>query len=79
MKIIYDFLLEEHIDKYEQMAFLAGSRQVGKTTIARNLASKSKYSNYLNWNNLDNRKVILANNQKIVKDLPINTLVNVKP
>jgi len=79
MKRIYDKLLEEHLVKYEQMAFLAGPRQVGKTTIAQNAIQSSKYSKYLNWDNIDSRKIILSGNQSIVKNLPIATIPNVKP
>lgn len=79
MKRIYDYLLEEHLAKYDQMAFLAGPRQVGKTTIARNSIHDSKYHKYLNWDNLDNRKIILSGNQEIVDGLPIDTIVGVKP
>ncbi len=79
MKRIYDVLLEEHLLKYEQMAFLAGPRQVGKTTIARNAVHDSKYYKYLNWDNIDNRKILLLGNQAIVDNLPIDILVGVKP
>ncbi|MCT4635302.1 MAG: ATP-binding protein [Rickettsiales bacterium] len=79
MKRIYDRLLEEHLVKYEQMAFLAGPRQVGKTTIAQNAIQSSKYSKYLNWDNIDSRKIILSGNQSIVENLPIATIPNVKP
>lgn len=79
MKRIYDQLLEEHLQNYEQMAFLAGPRQVGKTTIAKNAICESKYYKYLNWDNIDSRKIILSGNGEIVNGLPINTLVNVKP
>lgn len=79
MRRIYNFILEEHLHKYEQMAFLAGPRQVGKTTIARSAIQDSKYYKYLNWDSLENRKTILSGNKEIVNGLPINTLVDVKP
>ncbi len=79
MKRIYDHLLEEHLQKYEQMAFLAGPRQVGKTTIAKDAVKTSKYHKYLNWDNLDNRKIILSGNTAIVENLPINIIPNIKP
>ncbi len=79
MKRIYDHLLAQHLQNYQQMAFLAGPRQVGKTTIAKNIIAESKYYKYLNWDNLDNRKILLAGNKEIVTGLPIDTLINVKP
>ena len=34
MERIYESLIEHHLQEYDQMVFLAGARQVGKTTIA---------------------------------------------
>ena len=79
MKRIYDHLLEEHLLKYDQMAFLVGPRQVGKTTIAQNAIHHFKYNKYLNWDNIDSRKTILASNKAIIDGLPINTIPNIKP
>ena len=56
MKIerIYTKVIKAHIDKYRQMVFLSGPRQVGKTTIAKVFAT-----DYLDWDNIDVRAVIL--------------------
>lgn len=51
---IYDAILREHVGRNRQMALVAGPRQVGKTTTCRSLADA-----YLDWDNLDDRKVIL--------------------
>ena len=51
---IYDSIIREHFGMYRQMAFLAGPRQVGKTTIARRFSS-----NYLNWEEKQTRLMIL--------------------
>ena len=32
---IYGDLIERHLGEYRQMAFVAGARQVGKTTLCR--------------------------------------------
>lgn len=53
----YQDLIQNHLNKYEQMVFISGPRQVGKTTIAKTFAS-SKYS-YLNWDQVDHRHIIL--------------------
>lgn len=45
-------------DLTEKMVFLAGPRQVGKTTLARHLLSGAQNSLYLNWDNRDDRKTI---------------------
>lgn len=49
-------------DLKEKMVFLGGARQVGKTTLAKLVLQSSKSSHYLNWDNLADRKIILANN-----------------
>ncbi len=52
---IYDNILTDHLAQNRQMAFVAGSRQVGKTTTCRQLADV-----YLTWDNEDHRRLILA-------------------
>jgi len=61
MKRIYSDVVKHHLSNYEQMVFLSGSRQVGKTTIAKFLEN----SQYLNWDNIAERKKILS----IMEDL----------
>jgi uncharacterized protein len=58
MKRVYDSIIAQHFQHhhYKQMLFLAGPRQVGKTTIS--LSAKDKFT-YLNWDNQDHRQVIL--------------------
>jgi predicted AAA+ superfamily ATPase len=41
---LYLNLLKHHLQKHRQMAFLSGPRQVGKTTLCRQLAQV--YFNY---------------------------------
>src|SRR5215510_1961635 len=53
---IYDAILASHLAKYRQMAFLAGPRQVGKTTTSRRFASAR---GYLSWDDPDQRRVLL--------------------
>ena len=48
------------IDLDEKMVFLAGPRQVGKTTLARHLLASSGPGIYLNWDNREDRKEIRA-------------------
>lgn len=52
---IYDAMLAEHFRSNRQMAFLAGPRQVGKTTTGRVHSDA-----YVNWDNLDDRELVLA-------------------
>ena len=48
MKRLYQEVIESHLRDLEQMVFLSGPRQSGKTTRARHIAS-SYNGMYLNW------------------------------
>lgn len=50
----YDALLRDHLARHRQMALVSGPRQVGKTTACRAVADA-----YLNWDNLDERRLLL--------------------
>ena len=45
-------------DLEHKMVFVAGPRQVGKTTLARQLLDQADHQLYLNWDNRDDRKTI---------------------
>jgi len=51
---IYTTLLEDHFRRNRQMALVSGPRQVGKTTSCRSVAGS-----YLNWDNQDDRRILL--------------------
>jgi predicted AAA+ superfamily ATPase len=51
----YDSLLRDHLIRHRQMAFVSGPRQVGKTTLCREVADT-----YLNWDNAEDRRQLLA-------------------
>ena len=71
---IYDSLLIEHLTNNRQMAFVSGPRQVGKTTTCRNHAGA-----YVNWDNIDDRELILAGPAILVDRLGLNRLSNTIP
>ena len=61
-------MIKRYLEKYiiedlkDKMVFISGPRQVGKTTISDQVgksAFPSKYA-YLNWDNRQDRKIILA-------------------
>lgn len=52
---LYEEMLSEHLSSHRQMIFLSGPRQIGKTTISQKLATC-----YLDWDNLQHRKIILS-------------------
>jgi len=55
LKRLYDSFLAEHLAALRQMAFVSGPRQVGKTTTCGKQAGVR-----LNWDNPDDRRIILA-------------------
>lgn len=61
----YSSLLENHFADGPEMAFLAGPRQVGKTTIAR-LFQQGK-SVYINWDNEDHRRMIMEGPTRVAE------------
>lgn len=69
-----DRYLEKPItmDLKERMIFIGGPRQVGKTTLAKLIGSKSyKNPQYLNWDNREDRKNIINASFKAEADLVI--------
>lgn len=66
---IYDRILADHLARHRQMAFVSGPRQVGKTTTCRAHADA-----YLNWDNLDDRKLILAGPTALAEHLGASRL-----
>lgn len=61
------------------MAFLIGPRQVGKTTISKHIRSQFKESIYLNFDSLEDRKLIMSGQNFIEKILPTTVLRSEKP
>lgn len=59
MKRIYTSVIKEHFARYQQMVFLIGPRQAGKTTVSLMTKEFTTQLSYLNWDNLDHRKIIL--------------------
>ena len=52
-------VLEQHLDLFRQMAFLSGPRQVGKSTVARQVLSRFSNTTYFNWDEFSHRRQIL--------------------
>lgn len=79
MKRIYEDLIYNNLKKFNQMAFLIGPRQVGKTTIAKHIQSKYKESIYLNFDSFEDRKMIMSGQNFIEKIFSTTILRNEKP
>lgn len=46
MKRIYEKLFTDHLLNNRQMLFVSGPRQVGKTTLAKQVVPEGRYFNY---------------------------------
>lgn len=66
MKRLYQSIIEEHIADVDQMAFMPGPRQVGKTTIVKKICEKFPGSLYLNWDFPRDRELILSGSDKVI-------------
>ena len=66
---LYDTILAEHLAKHRQMAFVSGPRQVGKTTTCRNQSHR-----YLNWDNTDDRQILLSGPSRMAGYLGLDQL-----
>ncbi|GMR18635.1 MAG: ATP-binding protein [Gammaproteobacteria bacterium] len=71
---LYDTLLAEHLASQRQMAFISGPRQVGKTTTCRAHAAS-----YINWDNIDDRELILAGPARLIDHFKLDRLSDSTP
>lgn len=66
---LYTAVLQEHLQKNRQMALVSGPRQVGKTTVCRSLGDT-----YLNWDNTDDRRLLLRGPASIAEAMQLDRL-----
>lgn len=79
MRRIYQNLIEWHLKKYRQMAFLMGPRQVGKTTLALALAKHKQSHFYFNWDNTAERRLFIEGPEAIAQKAHLYQLSEVLP
>lgn len=79
MKRVYHDLVAAHLERYRQMVFLMGPRQVGKTTIGFSFLEKNENGHYLNWDRLDHRLLFLDGPEAIAKQADLSSLTKAKP
>ena len=66
---VYTAILREHFERNRQMAFVTGPRQVGKTWVSRLLGDA-----YFNWDNLDDRRILLRGPSALAEALGLDQL-----
>jgi uncharacterized protein len=66
---LYTAMLADHLERHRQMALVSGPRQVGKTTTCRSVSSE-----YLNWDNADDRRLLLRGPASIAQTLQLDVL-----
>lgn len=79
MKRLYEYIVESHFSDFDQAVFLCGPRQVGKTTIAKNLQKTHKHHAYWNWDNINDRENILAGPKALEAFLPLQAELTQRP
>ena len=65
----YTGVLQDHLQRHRQMALISGPRQVGKTTVCRALGDA-----YFNWDNTDDRRLLLRGPAALAAALHLNRL-----
>jgi predicted AAA+ superfamily ATPase len=71
---LYDRVLQDHFARHRQMALVSGPRQVGKTTTCR-----MEGTDYLNWDNGDDRRVILLGPAAVADRIHLERLQTPSP
>jgi uncharacterized protein len=79
MQRIYQSIIQEHIQSYQQMLFLAGPRQVGKTTLLWSSKESNPNFNYYNWDDIDDREKILGGYKYLIANTRLDIASNQKP
>ncbi len=78
MRRIYDSVLQDHLAHHEEMIFLSGPRQIGKTTCSQALSQNHLYF-YLNWDNEDHKQLLLQGPSQILAAAQFQQLSLEKP
>ncbi len=79
MKRIYTSIIREHFQRHQQMVFIIGPRQAGKTTVSMMAKEFASSFSYLNWDNLDHRKIILDGVKSTAEFAGLDKLKEDKP
>ena len=77
MQRIYLNQVKLDLEKHRQMFFISGPRQVGKTTLVKDLC-KDTSGHYLNWDDIEHRELILGGSNKLAEYTGIDQLSDKK-
>ena len=78
LRRLYDTVVQKHFEQYEEMLFLSGPRQVGKTTTSKSLSESAPYY-YFNWDDEDHRMILLEGPAKIIETTRMSQITQNKP
>ncbi len=76
MERLYNNIILDHFKHNEQMLFLAGPRQVGKTTTSMVAKQLTPNFHYFTWDDYDHRNAIINGQTKIAELSNLNLLQN---
>jgi uncharacterized protein len=79
MQRLYHPAITEHMRENQQMLFLMGPRQVGKTTTARSLSEDFKLFFYFTWDDPSDREQILVGPKSIARTIGLEAILESKP
>lgn len=75
----YSVMIENNLAQFRQMAFVAGPRQVGKTTCSKVIAATAAVSHYINWDNNQHRRLIIQGAKPLADMLQLERASITKP
>jgi len=78
MQRLYSKQISAELFQNRQMLFVSGPRQVGKTTLSKQLCQNHN-GHYLNWDDVDHRQLILAGTNTLISTLGLDQLRAEKP
>jgi len=73
MKRYYQSMINAHFSSHHQMMLVSGPRQVGKTTLARSVFDAQE-TYYLNWDDFDDRELLLQGGKAIARHIGLEQL-----
>lgn len=79
MRRVYQELISRHLNKFRQMIFLMGPRQVGKTTVSLEAATEWPVLFYFNWDNAAEKILFIEGPDAIAKQAGLEELVAENP